>query len=76
MDTCHQIVLVQVEGHQSSASGTASVSSVTQEVSQHPVSDSLKVMIDIRISTDIHIRQKNLSYQGLKDLVEKLEVLC
>ena len=24
----------------------------------------------------VHISQKNLSYEGLKSLVEKLEVLC
>ena len=30
----------------------------------------------IRMSNGVHISQKNLSYEGLKSLVEKLEVLC
>ena len=33
-------------------------------------------LVDIRMSNGVHISQKNLSYEGLKSLVEKLEVLC
>lgn len=64
-DTRHQLVSVQVEGHQASVSNPVSVSSVTREVSQGSESHSLKIMIDIRLITGIHIRQKNLSYLGL-----------
>ena len=36
----------------------------------------LRILVDIRTSNGVHISQKNLSYEGLKSLVEKLEVLC
>lgn len=36
----------------------------------------LHIFVDIRMSNGIHIRQKNLNYEGLKNFVEKLEVLC
>ena len=36
----------------------------------------LQILVDIRMSNGVHISQKNLSYEGLKSLVEKLEVLC
>ena len=36
----------------------------------------LRILVDIRMSNGVHISQKNLSYEGLKSLVEKLEVLC
>ena len=33
----------------------------------------LRILVDIRMSNGVHISQKNLSYAGLKSLVEKLE---
>jgi len=33
-------------------------------------------MIDIRMTGGMRILQRNLSYEGLKELVEKLEGLC
>ena len=36
----------------------------------------LRILVDIRMSNGVHISQKNLSDEGLKSLVEKLEVLC
>ena len=36
----------------------------------------VRILVDIRMSNGVHISQKNLSYEGLKSLVEKLEVLC
>lgn len=35
-----------------------------------------RIMVDIRMTNGIHIQQRNLTYDGLKRLVEKLEVLC
>lgn len=52
-DTRHQLVPIQVEGLQSSLSSSASDSSVPPEVSPHSVSHSLKIMIDIRMSTAV-----------------------
>lgn len=39
-------------------------------------STGLRIVVDIRMSNGVHISQKNLSYAGLKSLVEKLEGLC
>ena len=49
----------------------------TAEVSPRLSSSTgLRIQVDIRMSNGVHISQKNLSYAGLKSLVEKLEVLC
>lgn len=74
-DTRHHIVPVQVEvqaGQESSKPLPASVPSVETALSSRP----LRIMIDLRISNGMHIQQRNLSYPGLKNLVEKLEGLC
>lgn len=36
----------------------------------------LRILVDIRMSNGFHISQKNLSYEGLRNLVGKLEGLC
>ena len=36
----------------------------------------VRIWIDIRISNGLHLSQKNLSYQDLVRMVEKLESLC
>ncbi|MDY3789689.1 hypothetical protein [Bacteroides fluxus] len=36
----------------------------------------LRILVDIRMSNGVHISQKNLSCEGLKSLVDKLEGLC
>ncbi len=38
--------------------------------------EQLRILVDIRISNGMHIRQGNLSYDSLKRLVGNLEVLC
>ena len=35
-----------------------------------------RIWIDIRISNGLHLSQKNLSYQDLVRMIEKLEGLC
>ena len=75
-DTRHRIVPVQVEGQQVEQEPekdlSASAPSMGGALSSHPV----RFMIDIRMTGGMHIQQRNLSYEGLKNLVEKLEVLC
>ncbi len=64
-DTRHKVVPVQVVN--------------TPEVAtENPVTKSgeFRILIDLRVSNGLHIRQGNLSYDGLKRLVENLEVLC
>lgn len=43
---------------------------------QEPAPSSVRIIVELRMSNGLHISQKNLSYQDLKRLVEKLEVLC
>lgn len=47
---------------------------------QHPEEaqkkESVRIMVDIRMSNGMQIRQKNLSYRRLMELVENLEALC
>ena len=83
-DTRHRIVPVQVEGQQVEQEPekdleqepekdlSASTPSMGGALSSPPV----RFMIDIRMTGGMHIQQRNLSYEGLKNLVEKLEVLC
>lgn len=46
------------------------------ETSATGKSETIRILVDIHVSNGLHIRQKNLSYGGLKQLVEKLEGLC
>ena len=36
----------------------------------------VRILLDLRVSNGLHLRQGNLSYGDLKRLVEKLEGLC
>ena len=36
----------------------------------------LRIMVDIAMSNGLRLSQKNLSYRELRQLIEKLEVLC
>lgn len=72
-DTRHQLIPVRLDGvpQELPASSGAEVPSASAD----PV-DSLRILLDIRMSNGIHIQQRNLSYAGLKRLVENLEALC
>ena len=37
---------------------------------------SVRILVELRMTNGLHISQKNLSYQELKRLIEKLEGLC
>ena len=71
-DTRHKLVPVQVEGRPSAEQ------SVMEEVPSAPklMLDSVRIMVDIRMTNGIHIQQRDLDFDGLKRLVGKLEVLC
>lgn len=76
--TAHKIQITGVpelenEGKEASASADDQLS--TCEAFAHNEA-SVRIMIDIRMTNGINIRQKNLNYEGLRALVEKLEVLC
>lgn len=67
-DTRHKLVPVQMTGQPEHSESHESLFASCQE----PV----RIMVDIRMSNGIHIQQRNLSHDGLKHLVEKLEALC
>lgn len=71
-DTRHKLVSVQVEGRPSAEQ------SVMEEAPSDPklMLDSVRIMVDIRMTNGIHIQQRDLDFDGLKRLVGKLEVLC
>lgn len=71
-DTRHGIVSVKVEDSpQDQSAGTSPVAP-----SASAKSSGVRILLDLRVSNGLHIRQKNLSYAGLLDLIEKLEGLC
>ena len=72
-DTRKKVVEVQVDGIP-----TVQETSKPEDLDSSPVStkDSVRILIDLRISNGLHVHQKNLSYQSLRTLIEKLEVLC
>ena len=72
-DTREQIVEVLVGGGPSDSEKEPSVQSDTIQ----PASPSLvRIMIELRMSNGLHLSQRNLNYQDLVRLVEKLEGLC
>ena len=50
--------------------------SVPSPVSPQDSKESVRILVDLRMSNGLHVHQKNLSYQSLRALIEKLEVLC
>ena len=75
-DTRHHIAPVQVEGQQSEQEPEKALSAFAPLMGGTLSSSPVRFMIGIRITDRMHIQQRNLSYEGLKDLVEKLEGLC
>ena len=72
-DTRKRIVGVSVDGFPSEASGPSSRS---LEATPPKPQGTLRIMVDIAMSNGLRLSQKNLSYQDLRSLIEKLEVLC
>lgn len=80
-DTRKKIIPVQVLGAPSREAemkeSPCSIPEGKPEADTRLSSDTeLRILVDIRMSNGVHISQKNLSYEGLKSLVEKLEGLC
>ena len=74
----HQIVPVHVEGHPKveSNSPTEVSSSPIPERKTDTASVPVRIMIDIRMTNGMRIRQRDLTYPDLKNLISKLEGLC
>ena len=70
-------VEVQVDGapeiaHEEKTKTGKQPKPVSRSSDENPV----RIWIDIRISNGLHLSQKNLSYQDLVRMIEKLEGLC
>ena len=87
-DTRRKVVSVQVDGRPSEESTEKSVES-TQDVntplkrleecslSEDKVHEStIRIWLELRMSNELYLSKKNLSYQELRSMIEKLEGLC
>lgn len=76
-DTRNKIVEVKVDGLPTSTQEEPKVESRSQEQSSTETKSScVRILVELRMSNGLHLSQKNLSYQDLKQLIEKLEGLC
>ena len=76
-DTRNKIVEVKVDGLPPSAQEEPKQESPSQEPSSTVTKPSgIRILVELRMTNGLHISQKNLSYQELKRLIEKLEGLC
>ena len=76
-DTRNKIVEVKVDGLPASTQEAPNAESRLQEhQSAETKSPCVRILVELRMTNGLHISQKNLSYQELKRLIEKLEGLC
>lgn len=75
-DTRKKVVEVQVDGIPLVTETSSPKASEPSPVSPQDSKDSVRILLDLRMSNGLHVHQKNLSYQSLRALIEKLEVLC
>ena len=76
-DTRNKIVEVKVDGLPTSTQEEPKVESRLQEQSSTETKSScVRILVELRMTNGLHLSQKNLSYQELKQLIEKLEGLC
>ena len=83
-DTRHRIKPVSVIGMPEASGETTSPPDSSRQPDSDgafmkqltQIKDGIRISVDIRISNGMQIRQKNLSYEKLVELVEKVEDLC
>lgn len=76
-DTRKKVVEVQIDGLPAADSEESTKSCPqSRSVSERRTGNPVRILIDIRMTNGMHIRQRNLNYHELKTLVEKLEGLC
>lgn len=71
-DTRHKVV--EVSGRHSPQKTEKSKETGSQQ--KEEAVREVRILVDLRVSNGLHLRQGNLSYTDLKRLVEKLEGLC
>ena len=76
-DTRKKVVEVKVDGLPVEGGGKVETKPNVQFHDVSPTKDKpVRIWVDIRISNGLHLSQKNLSYQDLIRMIEKLEGLC
>lgn len=76
-DTRKKVVEVRIEGvPETGHEEKSKTGDQSQPVSQSRNYQPIRIWVDLRISNGLHLSQKNLSYQELVRMVEKLEGLC
>ena len=76
-DTRKKVVEVQVDGAPEIAHEEKTKTGDRHKPESKSSNDNpVRIWIDIRISNGLHLSQKNLSYQDLVRMIEKLEGLC
>ena len=76
-DTRKKVVEVQIDGvPETGHEEKSKTGDQSQPVSQSRNDQPVRIWVDFRISNGLHLSQKNLSYQDLVRMVEKLEGLC
>ena len=73
-DTLHKVVEVNVSGRPSQ-SETDNPKEEERQQKKEPATK-VRILVDLRVSNGLRLRQGNLSYGQLKRLVEKPEGLC
>lgn len=75
-DTRNKIVEVKVDGLSSSVQEQPKKEARQQEPQEAGPTSLVRILVELRMTNGLHVSQKNLSYQELKRLIEKLEGLC
>ena len=76
-DTSKQVVEVQIDGIPVAGNEKNPMPVMhPQTVSKGSIDTPVRIWIEVRISNGLHLSQKNLSYQDLVRMIEKLEGLC
>ena len=76
-DTRSKIVGVKVDGLPTSTQEAPNAEGRPQEhQSAETKSPCVRILVELHMTNGLHISQKNLSYQELKQLIGKLEGLC
>lgn len=70
-----KIVAVQVAGAPSEENEESSMP-VSLPPSSEKSDNPVRIWVEVRMSTGLHLSQKNLSYRELVRIIEKLEGLC
>lgn len=85
-DTRRKVVEVEVDGRPLEKGKEKSVQSsqdgVVESLEKHLLpsdqtkNGAVRIWLELRLSNGLYLSRKNLNYQELRSLIEKLEVLC